>query len=37
MGREVKISKTAEIKLEKLFDYLLENWSEKVKANFIKN
>ena len=36
MNRAVKISKTAEKKLDKLFDYLLENWSKKVKADFIK-
>lgn len=30
------VSKIAERKLEKLFNYLLENWSEKVKSNFIK-
>jgi len=34
--REVIISKTAEKKLEKLFAYLIENWSEKVKSEFIK-
>ena len=30
------ISKTAEKKLEKLLKYLLEKWSEKVKAEFIQ-
>tara|TARA_R110000868_G_scaffold150482_8_gene373731 strand:+ start:2898 stop:3203 length:306 start_codon:yes stop_codon:yes gene_type:complete len=36
MSRKVKISKTAKKKLEKLFDYLLENWSLKVKSDFVK-
>ncbi len=36
MSRKVKISKTAEKKLDKLFNYLLENWSLKVKSDFIK-
>ncbi|MGH1387936.1 type II toxin-antitoxin system RelE/ParE family toxin [Kordia sp.] len=36
MSRKVKISKTAERKLEKLFNYLIENWSKKVKTDFIK-
>ncbi|MFC4632406.1 type II toxin-antitoxin system RelE/ParE family toxin [Dokdonia ponticola] len=36
MKRKVKISKTTEKKLEKLFDYLLQNWSQKVKTDFIK-
>tara|TARA_R110002124_G_scaffold286766_1_gene468624 strand:- start:55 stop:360 length:306 start_codon:yes stop_codon:yes gene_type:complete len=36
MSRKVKISKTAEKKLDKLFNYLLENWSSKVKSDFIK-
>ena len=34
--RKVKISKTAESKLEKLFDYLLAKWSLKVKNEFIE-
>ncbi|WP_343329899.1 type II toxin-antitoxin system RelE/ParE family toxin [Polaribacter staleyi] len=34
--RTVTISKTANIKIEKLFDYLLENWNPKVKSNFIE-
>jgi len=36
MNRKVIISKTAEKKLSSLFKYLLENWSAKVKSNFIK-
>lgn len=36
MKREVIITKTANKKLDKLFNYLLENWSEKVKLDFIK-
>jgi plasmid stabilization system protein ParE len=36
MSRKVIISKTAEKKLSSLFEYLLDNWSEKVKYNFIK-
>ena len=36
MHRKVVISKTAEKKLEKLFDYLLQEWSQKVQLNFIK-
>ena len=36
MGRTVIITKTAEKKLEKLFKYLLENWSTKVKSDFVK-
>ena len=35
MSRKVEISKTAEKKLDKLFDYLLQNWSQKVKSDFI--
>lgn len=35
MKRKVTISKTAEKKLDKLFDYLLEKWSLKVKNEFI--
>lgn len=36
MEREVVLSKTAEKKLRKLFDFLAEEWSEKVKNEFIK-
>lgn len=36
MRRKVVISKTAEKKLEKLFDYLIEKWSLKVKNEFIE-
>ena len=36
MSRTVIISKTAEKKLEKLFEFLVENWSLKVKYDFIK-
>ena len=37
MERIIIISKTAEKKLDILFKYLLENWSLKVKSEFIKN
>jgi len=36
IGRKVILSKKAENKLEKLFSYLLENWSLKVKTDFVK-
>ncbi|WP_139959599.1 type II toxin-antitoxin system RelE/ParE family toxin [Flavicella sediminum] len=36
MSRTVIITKTAEKKLDKLFKYLLENWSAKVKSDFVK-
>lgn len=36
MSRKVKISKTAERKISKLFNYLIENWSVKVKSDFVK-
>jgi len=36
MSRKVIISKTAEKRLNELFNYLLENWSQKVKSDFIK-
>ena len=36
MNRKVIISKIAEKRLEELFNYLLENWSQKVKSDFIK-
>lgn len=36
MSRKVIITKTAEKKLNKLFDYLSENWSEKVMKEFIE-
>ncbi len=36
MERKVIISKTAEKRLEKLFEYLIENWSLKVKIDFVK-
>lgn len=36
MKREVVISKTAEKKLDKLFEYPLEKWSKKVKDEFVK-
>jgi len=35
MSRTVIISKLAEKKLEHLFEYLLSNWSIKVKVDFI--
>ena len=36
MIRTVKLSSLAEKKLDKLLEYLLENWSRKVKNDFIK-
>lgn len=36
MERKLVLSKTAEKKLRKLFDFLTEEWSEKVKDEFIK-
>ncbi|WP_339918488.1 type II toxin-antitoxin system RelE/ParE family toxin [Yeosuana marina] len=36
MSRKVVISKTAEKKLEKLFEYLIKEWSAKVKKDFIE-
>ena len=36
MSRKIIISEKAEKKLESLFKYLLEEWSYKVKSNFIK-
>lgn len=36
MVRKIVISKTAKKKIELLLDYLLENWNEKVKSDFIK-
>ncbi|SKB55246.1 hypothetical protein SAMN05660776_1867 [Salegentibacter holothuriorum] len=36
MSREVIITKTAEKKLIKLFDYLRENCSKKVKDEFLR-
>ena len=36
MRRIVIVSKTAEKKLERLFKFLLEKWSPKVKSEFIK-
>ena len=36
MNRKVIISKTAEKRLNELFIYLLENWSQKIKSDFIK-
>ncbi len=36
MNRSVILSKTAEKKLENVFIYLTENWSLKVKADFVK-
>ncbi|MEO9569936.1 MAG: type II toxin-antitoxin system RelE/ParE family toxin [Polaribacter sp.] len=35
MKREVIITKTAQKKLNTLFNYLIENWSSKVKSDFI--
>ena len=36
MSRKVVISKTAERKLDKLFEYLITEWSAKVKTEFVK-
>jgi len=36
MSRTVIISKLAERKLDKLFEYLIMNWSIKVKNEFVK-
>ena len=36
MNRKVVISKTAERKLEKLFEYLIKEWSLKVKKDFVE-
>lgn len=36
MSRKVVISKTAEKKLKKLFEYLITDWSVKVKNDFIE-
>ena len=36
MSRKVVISKTAERKLDKLFEYLTSEWSIKVKTDFVK-
>jgi len=37
MSRRIIISKTAKRKLEKLFDYLIRNWSEKINLILLKN
>lgn len=36
MSRKVVISKTAERKLNKLFEYLIKKWSVKVKKDFVE-
>ena len=36
MGREVVVSKTAERKLDKLFEYLITEWSIKIKTDFVE-
>jgi len=36
LRRKVVISKTAERKLQKLFDYLIAEWSAKVKSDFVE-
>jgi plasmid stabilization system protein ParE len=36
MIRNVIVSKLAEDKLQKLFDYLTERWSPKVKSDFVE-
>lgn len=35
MSRKVVISRTVEKKLEKLFEYLIKEWSVKVKNDFV--
>lgn len=36
MSRKVYVSKTAQKKLEKLFEYLIMEWSIKAKDDFVK-
>lgn len=36
MSRKVVISKTAKKKLEKIFEYLIKEWSVKVKKDFVE-
>ncbi len=36
MSRKIIISEIAEKRLESLFEYLMEEWSFKVKSDFIK-
>ena len=36
MTRKVVLSRTANKKLSGLFDFLVENWSLKVKSDFVK-
>ncbi|MBJ7882981.1 type II toxin-antitoxin system RelE/ParE family toxin [Gelidibacter salicanalis] len=36
MSRKVVVSKTAEKKLDKLFEYLITEWSVKVKTDFVE-
>ena len=36
MSRKGVISKTAERKLEKLFEYLIGKWSVKIKKDFVE-
>ncbi|EPR66905.1 type II toxin-antitoxin system RelE/ParE family toxin [Cyclobacterium qasimii] len=36
MSRKVFLSKTAEKKLDKLFKYLITEWSVKVKTDFVE-
>ncbi|AKP49788.1 type II toxin-antitoxin system RelE/ParE family toxin [Cyclobacterium amurskyense] len=36
MSRKVFLSKTAEKKLDKLFEYLITEWSVKVKTDFVE-
>jgi len=36
LSRKVVVSKTAEKKLDTLFDYLITEWSVKVKTDFVK-
>ena len=36
MSRAVILTKTAEKKLNQLFEYLLKDWNQKVKSDFVK-
>tara|TARA_R110001599_G_scaffold335402_7_gene552367 strand:+ start:21145 stop:21447 length:303 start_codon:yes stop_codon:yes gene_type:complete len=36
LSRKVFLSKTAEKKLDKLFEYLITEWSVKVKTDFVE-
>ena len=36
MNRRIKLTKTAQLRLDQLLEYLEKEWSEKVKQDFIK-